>query len=372
MKAASFDTWTIIFLIAATQGLFVSLVYFFSPKRHFSRHFLGIITLAFSITLTAYVLYWTGYQYYYPYLLFIPVILVFCFGPIFYLYFKSIFYKDSLNLKDLLHFIPALIALLYYYPLIFSSTEFKQQILKGEYPNNGNNLSQLFVWAGVISLVSYSLIIYFQYRLVAASHKNIKNWFNLILIFFTGFALTHLSYYILCNFSFFNPSWDYLISATMTLFIYTLAWIGYRQPKVFDGFDLFEEEKVKYKNSPISGDIGKEIIEKLSIQMIEKKYFLYPDLNLEKLAELMQVNKHYLSQAINENLKMNFFEYINSLRIEEAKTLISSKKNYTFIEIAYQVGYNNKVSFNKAFKNLTGLTPTEFKNQIKEIKHHQN
>lgn len=151
-----------------------------------------------------------------------------------------------------------------------------------------------------------------------------------------------------------------------------MAWAGYRQPKIFNGFSLFEVDKTKYKNSPVSGDVGKEIIEKLSIKMIEKQYFLYPDLSLDKLAELMQVNKHYLSQAINENLKMNFFEYINSMRIEEAKNLLTSNKNYTVIEVAYQVGYNNKVSFNKAFKNITGLTPTEYKNQSKTVKHYQN
>ena len=106
--------------------------------------------------------------------------------------------------------------------------------------------------------------------------------------------------------------------------------------------------------------------------MREKKYFLYPDLNLDKLSELTGTNKHCLSQAINEHLDMNFFEYLNSLRIEEAKQLLASEKDYTIIEIAYQVGYNNKVSFNKAFKNLTGFTPTEYRQRQQTVKVYQN
>ncbi len=63
---------------------------------------------------------------------------------------------------------------------------------------------------------------------------------------------------------------------------------------------------------------------------------------------------------------MSFFEYINSLRVEEAKLLLkqTSKKQLTVIEIAYMVGFNNKVSFNSTFKKITGQTPSEFRNGL--------
>lgn len=62
---------------------------------------------------------------------------------------------------------------------------------------------------------------------------------------------------------------------------------------------------------------------------------------------------------------MNFFEYINSLRITEAMELLKDKgkSRLTIIEVAYQVGFNNKVSFNAAFKKQTGVTPTEYRKQ---------
>ncbi len=366
MPKPSFDTWTIIFLFAAIQGLFVSLTLYFRKEKHISRIFLGTITLIFSLILIEYVLYWTHYLYQYPYLITLSNSLVFTFGPLYYLYFKSVFLKNSLSKTDALHFLPLLLSLLAHSPILLLSVEHKRLFLEGKMKISCPNWFPFFVVMGIISMTTYVILIYYQFRQFASINKTVKNWFNFICLFFAGFTLSHISYYILCNFSFFNSEWDYAISFCMTLFIYALAWYGYKQPSIFNGFSIWEEEKVKYKNSPVNKDIGKELVEKLAEKMAEKKYFLYPDLNLDKLAELMETPKHYLSQAINEHLKMNFYEYINSLRIEEAKTLLVSDKQYTIIEVAYQVGYNNKVSFNKAFKSISGQTPTEFRASRKE------
>ena len=102
--------------------------------------------------------------------------------------------------------------------------------------------------------------------------------------------------------------------------------------------------------------------------MQTNKLYIQSDISLDKLATSTGISKHYLSQAINENLKMNFFEYINTLRINEAKELLlKPKEELNVIEVAYQVGYNNKVSFNKAFKTITGVTPTEFRQNHKKL-----
>jgi len=361
MQKPSFDTWTIIFLFSAIQGFFVSSVLLFKKDKHPSRKILATITILFSLILIDYVLYWTGYQYYYPYLINVPLCLIFLFGPLFYLYFKSIFNKKGFEKLDLLHFLPFLVALIAFGPVIFKSVSAKQDILTGKSPVN-QNLSITFVWLGIASMITYCLLVFRHFYALSLENTEIRKWFRWLFGFFIGFIISYLSYFILVHFSFFNSAWDYSISFCIMFFIFFVAWFGYMQPKVFCGFSVFEQEKIKYKSSPISGDPGKEITENLQKRMAEKKYFLYSDLSLEKLSELMETNKHYLSQAINENLEMNFFEYINTLRIKEAKELLISKRDLTIIEIAYQVGYNNKVSFNKAFKNITGVTPTDYRN----------
>jgi AraC-like DNA-binding protein len=65
---------------------------------------------------------------------------------------------------------------------------------------------------------------------------------------------------------------------------------------------------------------------------------------------------------LNEHFHKNFSDYINSLRIEEAKKILQDPaNNKTILEILYETGFNSKASFNAYFKKETGLTPTEFK-----------
>ncbi len=63
---------------------------------------------------------------------------------------------------------------------------------------------------------------------------------------------------------------------------------------------------------------------------------------------------------------MNFHELVNTYRIQEAKSILETdiQKNLNIIDVAYEVGYNNEVTFNKAFKKDT-VTPSEYqKNSV--------
>jgi hypothetical protein len=94
---ASFDTWTIIFLFAAIQGFFVSLVLLLKKDKHSSRKILAVIPFFFSVILIEYVLYWTRYEFYFPYLMGSYNCHIFLFGPLFFLYFKSVLIKKFLK-----------------------------------------------------------------------------------------------------------------------------------------------------------------------------------------------------------------------------------------------------------------------------------
>jgi YesN/AraC family two-component response regulator len=137
---------------------------------------------------------------------------------------------------------------------------------------------------------------------------------------------------------------------------------GWTQSDLFSGI----EETKKYKSSTLSADEA-EKYQKMLFKYIEKERpFLDPDLTLKKLSESINIPSRHLSQLINENNDTNFYDFINSFRIETAKKLlILSGKGKTVSEILYEVGFNSKSSFNTAFKKDTGLTPTEFRNSKK-------
>ena len=102
--------------------------------------------------------------------------------------------------------------------------------------------------------------------------------------------------------------------------------------------------------------------------MLIEKPFLNRELRLDDLAEALQIGRHHASQVINEHFDANFFDFINLYRVEEAIRLLQEKGNeLNLAEIGFLSGFNNTVSFNKAFKKNTGVTPSKFR---KEVKHH--
>ena len=108
--------------------------------------------------------------------------------------------------------------------------------------------------------------------------------------------------------------------------------------------------------------IAKQIaaIEKL---MKDKKPFLDPEFNLEALAESMNMPLHHCSYFLNQVLKKSFKEYLNSYRIDYFIELYTEKSDkYTIDVLASEVGYRHRSTFNIAFKNNTGKTPTEYFN----------
>ncbi|SEG32878.1 AraC-type DNA-binding protein [Halpernia humi] len=92
--------------------------------------------------------------------------------------------------------------------------------------------------------------------------------------------------------------------------------------------------------------------------------------NIQDLAYSLQTNSTYISRAINLNAKMNFNNFVNSYRIEFLKNEIHNK-NYTRYKLAYlysQAGFKHQSTFNRAFKKVTKMTPSEYLKNISTIK----
>lgn len=384
MPRPSFDTWTTIFLFAAIQGIFVSLVLFFGRKEQKSAtSLLGCLILLFSITLTEYVLYWTHYISGFPHMMNVSSGFPFLFGPVLYFYFRIIFQHIKISVKDVWHFIPFVVFLMYNMPLYLSTAEVKRNWLKGDmvppslfnWPENFSGFHHWFPWLMMVHMSVYAIYIQRAFLPYSRTHAEVRSWLNWLTGLFALFVLSFASYYILVRFPFFNSSWDYMISFSMMFFIYFIAWFGYQQPRIFSGFTLQESiiHPMRYRNSALDATLSRDILNNLDRVMQEKKLYRESDLRLEKLAETIGVSRHHLSQVINEQTGMSFFEYINNLRIKEAMELLAatSKKELNVIDVAYSVGFNNKVSFNTTFKKVTGKTPTAFRNEgvmVKEDK----
>ena len=361
----SFDTWTIVFLIAAVQGFFIAFVLFrWRRGNRPANRILATLLLLFAITLSEYVLYWTHYLYRVIHLADLSAQFPFLFGPLVLLYLRSIYEQKPLTWKDALHFAPFFLAVTAFLPWYTLNADGKIAAMLGKstFPVS-RTVYMVAVWARMAHLIGYAAWNFVYIRRqprVAATTR----WAIILNAFFAGFALAYISYFVLIRFPFFSLSWDYHISAAMTAFIYLIAYSGYTQQAVFEGYRWLEPSApVKYRNSGLTPEASRSLLQNLAGLMIEEKYYHDPEISLEKLANALHAGKHHVSQVINEHLDASFFEYVNQLRIEEAKQLLAetTRSDLHVIEVAYTVGFNNKVSFNTAFKKATGMTPTEFR-----------
>lgn len=93
--------------------------------------------------------------------------------------------------------------------------------------------------------------------------------------------------------------------------------------------------------------------------------YLDPILSLDGLAEELEIGNSNLSKMINTYSGSNFPDYINKLRVDEAKKLLGDTEfdAYTIVAIGLECGFNSKSTFYAAFKKFTGITPTAYRNR---------
>ena len=112
--------------------------------------------------------------------------------------------------------------------------------------------------------------------------------------------------------------------------------------------------------------MGEEQAERIYRQLVrcmtDQKLFSDTELTLAALAKTLDVHPNHLSQVINSFEGKNFYDYINYHRVEEFKKLapLPGNRNYTLLSLAYECGFNSKTSFNRNFKKVTGISPSEY------------
>ena len=97
--------------------------------------------------------------------------------------------------------------------------------------------------------------------------------------------------------------------------------------------------------------------------MVEKRVFEKSNITIDTVAKKLGTNRTYLSEAINYYYNVNFSRWLNELRIQESKKLLSSQEYdcYCIDGISKMVGFSSISAFNSNFKSITGLTPSFYR-----------
>lgn len=119
---------------------------------------------------------------------------------------------------------------------------------------------------------------------------------------------------------------------------------------------------------------NKTLFKKIQKKIENERLYLDHHINLSNIAQQINSNSNYVSEAINLFTGNNFSTFINKNRINFAKEKIielSKKKNIDFDDIAEISGFNSKSHFYRVFKQITGLTPKQYVSFVEESNHNK-
>jgi len=363
------------YLVGFANALFFSILIFSKPKRNLADKLLAWWLIVLSLQLLLPFLYLSDLNTYYRFAG-IEITFYAIHPLLLYLYIKSTIGSmpsgKNLFLLILFSVIVELSAGFYF---VLPSNE-RLSILIGEKP------IQPFFYILFIPIIAY-FIIYFILSIRALKNYKLNIlhvysyredidllWLRRLVLFFYGLLL--LTVPLAAAFLYVGISvamGDYFYFAGLAFFIFFLGYWGYKQGEIFKFNAMIEEKRENHNNQQITNIIQNTFHEKTEelIRVMEHdKPFLNASLTIYELAKTIDIQPYMLSRLISHEFKCNFFEFINKYRIEIFKKyLFESKfKDYTFLAIALECGFNSKSAFNRIFKEQTGQTPTEFKKNI--------
>lgn len=145
------------------------------------------------------------------------------------------------------------------------------------------------------------------------------------------------------------------------IFVNALALYSLANPNVGQR-EVEVNEKVQEKEIMQEGEKHDEqAIEALLKAMTEDELFLNSELTLEQLAENLTMSPRRLSVTINKHFNQNFFDFVNSFRVEKAAAILAKReKNISMLDVMADAGFNSKSTFYRSFKKHLGLTPSEY------------
>jgi AraC-like DNA-binding protein len=296
--------------------------------------------------------------------------------PFLYLYIRSLCYENfHLKIAHLLHLTPFIVFVMFSFLNYFVNhtsiqvalpLTLRQSIAGSEYW-----LHQAALHVQILSYLVASWIVLAGYRkrlkdMYSSIERIDLQWCNLLLAGFATMWFLDLSNWILKISNLSSPDVS-RFTFTASLFInlaFTLVvtYKGLAQSVSFSGIQGLP----KYAASRLTATDCDDISRRLTGLMETDKLYLSPSISLDDISEKLNIPARNLSQAIHVHFNQNFFDFINSYRIEEIKKRLRDERNrnFTLVAIAYDAGFNSKSVFNAAFKKRTGMTPKEYRRQL--------
>lgn len=372
-----------IFIIAAFNALFFTALLFQKKPRALHDNILIGWLIYLGLFIGVYALYSHDLFIHFNLLSISLLSLLMLFGPFLFGYLEALVTnKRRILLIDLLHLVPFILFNLYILFATFSpdlSVKLNIEKIGPEY-----NPPILFIFFLIMTAISgtvyFLLTIKLFKRLDIQIFNNFSNATNmdlswirkLVLVFgvvWTALISVTVIHHVLQLFSMAFCTDGLFLS--LSVFVILIGYFGLKQKIIYGNEDIIVpvesgNKQTRYAGSKLSNSDEKHLADQLKKHIDSSKSYLNPDLTLSQLATEIGISSHILSQVINGQFNLNFFDFVNQYRVEEFKQRIVNPnyEKYSLLGIAFDCGFNSKSAFNRIFKKSTNLTPSQYKEKV--------
>ena len=370
-----------IIISLAVQGVIAAAVLAYSSKKIKSNRWLAAFIFVVSYLAITMEVFKSGAANTHPWLwVELPQIRMLL-GPLAFFYTRSLLYgKNKLVSKDYFHFSalqleigPQILYALHASGLFLSPAIQKLYYWKlvQVYFFGGNYFENL---PAFISLVIYSALcckMVYQNRnnrqLSAHKVTDVKWLKNLLYLLFAMTAVWLMGI-IGGIFPKVMELWNfYILYIPIVMAIYWLAVAAYVRQSKMETAEIFAYNKppvrIYYKDVQAN-----EHHQQLIFMMEYDKAYLNPQLKLDIVAERLKVSEKLVSSLLNQYVGKNFNDFTNQYRVNEAKIRLTDPayKQFTIAAIAYDCGFNSLATFQRCFKQFTGVTPSQYQTGLQQ------
>ena len=303
----------------------------------------------------------------------IPMVIVMPMGPLVYFYIQSSLDPEfKMTKKQRLHFLPIVIDLVPSLTVIIFFAGVYSGMIRPNPAPWGIFIDDYNVYADIPRWLSITFYLGLSARHLAALKRknNITNgrlisfkWMQQFVRIFLVFQVIWLLYlvpYVIPRYTDFmldTFKW-YPVYIPLAIMIY---WLGIK------GWLVSSHTAAAKKNGIIPSSLTTAMIEETALHLrkaMEKdKIYLNPNLNLSLLALHTGIAQKTISSVLNQHLQKSFNEFVNYYRVEAIKTKLQEEAahNLTIAGVAMECGFNSQATFQRTFKDLTGMSPSEFR-----------
>ena len=364
------------FIISGLVQNFIlaGLLFFKHGDRQLANRFLSLTIVFVNAHLTYLMVLDTNLDNLFPFFLWLPYSFLTAIGPLIYFYTKALTYIDfNLSKADVKHFIPVLVEVGLQGMMILQAILDDEQLYNTPLYFYVTPLAYIWTAASIYYYLRLSLGIINNHEVwVLRNFSNLKEitllWLRKLIIYYRLLWVMWVpcvaTFLLFFRFQLLYLSIVLALYFLMLILVYLTFWIGL-EGWGRGNFIFANHNKGKTENKNFSRLTTQEIqnhLERINQLMVLEKIYLNENLNLRELALHMKVDPNLISFILNNHLGGNFYDFVNRYRIEEVKNKLNNPayKRFSLLGIALESGFNSKTTFNRVFKQVMGMTPTEF------------